>query len=553
MKINKKLLMAALAGAIVATGGVGSFAQEEFENPDAPKLTDKALDGSDNPMFKDHEYKGIPAGTEDKGPGIFKDHEYKPSDDKKEDEETPEKPEKEGKISDNFYDQSEHPYAFRTKPEEPKEEKEEVTIKVNLTYADGKTQTAEFKGTFEEATAEAYRYADALKKDNGEYTVDVADKGYTLNIKFAGKEKTPEEPKEEVTIKANLIYADGKTQTAEFKGTFAEATAEAYRYADLLAKENGKYTADLEDGGYTINIRFAGKEEKPEEPKEEVTIKENLYFADGSVQTATFKGTFEEATAEAYRYADLLAKENGKYTADLEDGGYTINIRFAGKDEEKPEVQNGFESEEEAIAAAKKALENDKMNNTYSVRQGADGKYYYVLGYEHKPLVTIDEWLANNTPEEEGKISDNWYDQSKHPFEEGKEDGKTPGVTPTPGETTPSTPGETTPSTPGETTPSTPGETTPSTPGEGQKPEEGKPGKEEKPEKEDKPAKEEKENTDSPNKKEKEENGKGGVDSPKKKEKAALPKAGSEAEILTLAAASLSSVAGAFISLKKRK
>ena len=43
------------------------------------------------------------------------------------------------------------------------------------------------------------------------------------------------------------------------------------------------------------------------------------------------------------------------------------------------------------------------------------------------------------------------------------------------------------------------------------------------------------------------------TDSPKKKEKAKLPKAGSEAEILTLAAASLSSVAGAFISLKKRK
>ena len=37
------------------------------------------------------------------------------------------------------------------------------------------------------------------------------------------------------------------------------------------------------------------------------------------------------------------------------------------------------------------------------------------------------------------------------------------------------------------------------------------------------------------------------------KEKKKLPKAGNEAEILTLAAASLSSVAGAFVSLKKRK
>nr|1XF5_L Chain L, Protein L [Finegoldia magna ATCC 29328]1XF5_M Chain M, Protein L [Finegoldia magna ATCC 29328] len=80
-----------------------------------------------------------------------------------------------------------------------------------------------------------------------------------MNIKFAGKEKTPEEPKEEVTIKVNLIFADGKIQTAEFKGTFEEATAEAYRYADLLAKVNGEWTADLEDGGNCMNIKFAGK------------------------------------------------------------------------------------------------------------------------------------------------------------------------------------------------------------------------------------------------------------------------------------------------------
>ena len=51
----------------------------------------------------------------------------------------------------------------------------------------------------------------------------------------------------------------------------------------------------------------------------------------------------------------------------------------------------------------------------------------------------------------------------------------------------------------------------------------------------------------------KENNKKNKTDSPKKKEKAALPKAGSEAEILTLAAAALSTAAGAFVSLKKRK
>lgn len=214
--------------------------------------------------------------------------------------------------------------------ETPEEPREEVTIRVNLIFADGRTQTAEFRGTFEEATAEAYRYADLLARVNGEYTADLEDGGYTINIRFAGALETPEEPREEVTIRVNLIFADGRTQTAEFRGTFEEATAEAYRYADLLARVNGEYTADLEDGGYTINIRFAGALETPEEPREEVTIRVNLIFADGRTQTAEFRGTFEEATAEAYRYADLLARVNGEYTADLEDGGYTINIRFAG-------------------------------------------------------------------------------------------------------------------------------------------------------------------------------------------------------------------------------
>ena len=348
--------------------------------------------------------------------------------------------------------------------EQPEEPKEEVTIKANLIFADGSVQNAEFKGTFEEATARAYAYADLLAKENGKYTADLEDGGYTINIRFAGKEEEPETPEkpekpEEVTIKQNLYFADGSVQTATFTGTFEEATAEAYRYADLLAKENGKYTADLEDGGYTINIKFAGKEEEPEKPveKEEVTIKANLIFADGKTQTAEFKGTFEEATAEAYRYADLLAKVNGEYTADLEDGGYTINIKFAGKEqpgenpgitidewllknakedaikelkeagitsdlyfslinkaktvegvealkneilkahagEETPELKDGYATYEEAEAAAKEALKNDDVNNAYEIVQGADGRYYYVLKIE----VADEEEPGEDTPE----------------------------------------------------------------------------------------------------------------------------------------------------------
>lgn len=97
--------------------------------------------------------------------------------------------------------------------------------------------------------------------------------------------------------------------------------------------------------------------------------------------------------------------------------------------------------------------------------------------------------------------------------------------------------------------PSTPGKED-KKPGEDKKPEDKKPGEDKKPEEkkpeDKKPGEDKKPETKKPGKKE-------NTDSPNKKNKKKLPKAGSEAEIVTLAAASLSSVAGAFISLKKRK
>ncbi|MSB11690.1 albumin-binding GA domain-containing protein [Finegoldia sp. BIOML-A1] len=366
-----------------------------------------------------------------------------------------------------------------TKIEKEKKPEEEVTIKVNLIFANGSKQTAEFKGTFEEATAEAYRYADLLAKENGKYTADLEDGGYTINIKFAGKEEEPEKPveKEEVTIKVNLIFADGKTQTAEFKGTFEEATAEAYRYADLLAKVNGEYTADLEDRGYTINIKFAGKEQPGENPgitidewllknAKEEAIKElkeagitsDLYFSlinkaktvEGveALKNEILKAHAGEETPElkdgyaTYEEAEAAAKEalknddvnNAYEIVQGADGRYYYVLKIEVADEEEPgedtpEVQEGYATYEEAEAAAKEALKEDKVNNAYEVVQGADGRYYYVLKIEDKedeqpgeepgenPGITIDEWLLKNAKEdaikelkEAGISSDIYFD-----------------------------------------------------------------------------------------------------------------------------------------------
>ena len=260
-----------------------------------------------------------------------------------------------------------------------------------------------------------------------------------------------------------------------------------------------------------------------------------------------------------------------------------------------------FRTKEQAEYAANYALKHEflnpgKINNDYDVRQKADGTWEYVLKISDKsedkkpeekkpeeknPGITIDEWLLKEAKKDAiaelkkaGITSDLYFNAINKAktiegvnalkneilkAHAGKEvNPSTPEVTPTPGRQ-PSTPvgpyAPYEPSTPGKED-KKPGEDKKpedkkpedkkpgedkkpedKKPGEDKKPEDKKPGKEEKPANPAKPAKEEKENTDSPN----------------KKEKKKLPKAGSEAEILTLAAAALSTAAGAFVSLKKRK
>ena len=197
-----------------------------------------------------------------------------------------------------------------------------------------------------------------------------------------------------------------------------------------------------------------------------------------------------------------------------------------------------YRTKEEAEQAAKKALENELLNpghinNAYEVAQKADGNWDYVLkivdkSEEKKPeeKPSDPEVKPNpSTPAEPStpSVPENHYHENDYANigagEGTKEDGKK------------------------ENSKEESKENGKKEDSKEESKENGKKedSKEESKEngKEEKTGKEGKENTDSPNK--------------KKKEKAALPKAGSEAEILTLAAASLSSVAGAFISLKKRK
>ena len=233
-----------------------------------------------------------------------------------------------------------------------------------------------------------------------------------------------------------------------------------------------------------------------------------------------------------------------------------------------------------ALAELKKAgLGNEKNDfvkrvkaatTVYDVEQAKDAG----LAWAKENIATIDEWNLNNAKKKaieelkDAGITSEFFlkqirsaktiegvnalkDQLIKSHKESKP--STPEVTPSTPERQPSTPEG--PYAPYE--PSTPGKEDKKPgkedkkPGEAKKPEAKKP-EDKKPEtkkpEDKKPGEAKKPEAKKPGKKEKE-----NTDSPNKKNKKKLPKAGSEAEILTLAAASLSSVAGAFISLKKRK
>ncbi|MDU5187016.1 MAG: albumin-binding GA domain-containing protein, partial [Finegoldia magna] len=146
MKINKKLLMAALAGAIVVGGGVGSFA-EGAADPNIPKTPE----AKDQGMYVQEEYK--PTAEEQLNAAkeaakaklaangitsklfldkvdsaksidsvnslvetLIEEH-YKSNPDAKRPTEKPVEPEEEENVSDTWFNPAEHPFAYRTKEE----------------------------------------------------------------------------------------------------------------------------------------------------------------------------------------------------------------------------------------------------------------------------------------------------------------------------------------------------------------------------------------------------------------------------------------------------
>ncbi len=250
-----------------------------------------------------------------------------------------------------------------------------ATLSVSAAH---QVDAAEGSATPEEAAQAAEA---ALKKDelNNSYSVTQGADGkyyYTLSIEAAtpenstAKEETPAEENNEEG------YA---TEAAAAKAAEEDLKDDAVNKSYSVSQgANGKYFYAL------------SPEEKSAKPAEENN--ETGYATEAAAVKAAEEDLEDDAVNNSY---SVSQGANGKYF-------YVLSPKAAETPGEKPELtdeeqnENGYATEEAAVKAAEEALKDDAVNNSYSVSQGANGKYYYVLSPK-----------AGETPEEKPAAEEN--------------------------------------------------------------------------------------------------------------------------------------------------
>lgn len=119
----------------------------------------------------------------------------------------------------------------------------------------------------------------------------------------------------------------------------------------------------------------------PLTPAEELHITEIPFDTEDDAHKAAKKHLETDKVNKSYK---IVKGADNKYYVELS--------TEEAEAPEAPEAEvDGYATREEAEAAAKKALENDPINNAFEVSQGADGRYYYRL--------FVDSAVAPETPE----------------------------------------------------------------------------------------------------------------------------------------------------------
>lgn len=143
------------------------------------------------------------------------------------------------------------------------------------------------------------------------------------------------------------------------------------------------------------------KKTSNEEPEKEPTEEENKALDENLAKVnalpeltveekVSFEAKLKEVSKDEKAMTDILAEAQklneerveAKKKTEVEPEKKPEPDKKVEKDD-KPVVKEknevGFTTKEDAEKAAKEALKDDKINNSYNVSQGRDGKYYYVL------------------------------------------------------------------------------------------------------------------------------------------------------------------------------
>ena len=177
-----------------------------------------------------------------------------------------------------------------------------------------------------------------------------------------------------------LTFTANSQKTVEDNET-GYSTKEAAETAAKKALEkdtvNKSYTVKQGANGRWFYLLSPNPVEEPGKPGEEKPAEdnENGYSTKEAAEAAAKKALEKDTVNKSYT---VKQGANGRWFYLLSPNP----VEEPGKPgEEKPaeDNENGYSSKEAAEAAAKKALEKDTVNKSYTVKQGANGRWFYLL------------------------------------------------------------------------------------------------------------------------------------------------------------------------------
>ena len=210
----------------------------------------------------------------------------------------------------------------------------------------------------------------------------------------------------------NKYEREKKEKLEAFEKEKEEAKEALDKLADKLSPEDLKaYKEQIDKANTSAAVQniLEKAEEKAIKEEEEKSKKFDEYkqsFLDKleklSDLTDEQKQDYKEQIEKAISKAGVNKAYNEAYATNQKSKSERLKKEEQDKHDSEKEDEKpieGASSKEEAIKAAKKALENDPINKSYDVKQGADGKWYYVLS----PIEKEDGKVESETKENENK------------------------------------------------------------------------------------------------------------------------------------------------------